>query len=102
MAELYTLGKSEVFGAQAYTVDVTGTVCLTYIKVGLWGESISLTRHFLDPNPFSLIHAGNSGGPLLDSFGRIIGVNTATFTRAGLSLLLNFFCTSLGPSDVHM
>jgi hypothetical protein len=29
MAELYTLGKSEVYGAQAYTVDVTGTVCLT-------------------------------------------------------------------------
>lgn len=29
------------------------------------------------------INAGNSGGPLLDSFGRIIGVNTATFTRAG-------------------
>jgi hypothetical protein len=60
-------------------------------------ESISLTRHFLDPNPFSLINAGNSGGPLLDSFGRIIGVNTATFTRAGLSLLLNFFRTRLGP-----
>jgi S1-C subfamily serine protease len=49
-------------------------------------ESISLTRHFLDPNPFSLIHAGNSGGPLLDSFGRIIGVNTATFTRAGTGM----------------
>ncbi|KAG0560848.1 hypothetical protein KC19_9G018600 [Ceratodon purpureus] len=29
------------------------------------------------------INAGNSGGPLLDSFGRIIGVNTATFTRSG-------------------
>jgi hypothetical protein len=38
MAELYTLGKSEVLGAQAYTVDVTGTVCLTYIKVDLWGR----------------------------------------------------------------
>ncbi|GJP59920.1 hypothetical protein CLOP_g21051, partial [Closterium sp. NIES-67] len=29
------------------------------------------------------INSGNSGGPLLDSFGRIIGVNTATFTRSG-------------------
>jgi len=32
------------------------------------------------------INAGNSGGPLLDSFGRIIGVNTATFTRAGTGM----------------
>eukprot|EP00897_Mesotaenium_endlicherianum_P005955 jgi/Mesen1/5388/ME000268S04587 len=38
------------------------------------------------------INAGNSGGPLLDSFGRAIGVNTATFTRqgSGMSSGVNF------------
>eukprot|EP00873_Tetraselmis_striata_P046665 jgi/Tetstr1/466929/TSEL_011383.t1 len=29
------------------------------------------------------ISAGNSGGALLDSFGRLVGINTATFTRRG-------------------
>lgn len=29
------------------------------------------------------INAGNSGGPLLDTFGRLVGVNTASFTRSG-------------------
>lgn len=38
------------------------------------------------------INAGNSGGPLLDSYGHVIGVNTATFTRrgTGISSGINF------------
>ncbi|XP_026665825.2 protease Do-like 5, chloroplastic isoform X4 [Phoenix dactylifera] len=38
------------------------------------------------------INAGNSGGPLIDSYGHVIGVNTATFTRKGafVSLFILF------------
>ncbi|EFH46309.1 hypothetical protein ARALYDRAFT_493027 [Arabidopsis lyrata subsp. lyrata] len=38
------------------------------------------------------INSGNSGGPLLDSYGHTIGVNTATFTRkgSGMSSGVNF------------
>ncbi|XP_055820113.1 protease Do-like 5, chloroplastic [Solanum dulcamara] len=38
------------------------------------------------------INAGNSGGPLIDSSGHVIGINTATFTRrgSGVSSGVNF------------
>ncbi|KAF5190506.1 Protease do-like 5 protein [Thalictrum thalictroides] len=32
------------------------------------------------------INTGNSGGPFIDSYGRVIGVSTSTFTRKGLGL----------------
>lgn len=35
------------------------------------------------------ILTGNSGGPLIDSHGHLIGVNTATFTRKGDEMLLH-------------
>jgi S1-C subfamily serine protease len=36
------------------------------------------------------INPGNSGGPLLDSFGRLIGVNTAIYSQSGSSAGIGF------------
>ncbi|KAK9055971.1 hypothetical protein SSX86_027058 [Deinandra increscens subsp. villosa] len=45
------------------------------------------------------INSGNSGGPLLDSHGHVIGVNTATFTRKGsLNLAVDDETTQLTSS----
>eukprot|EP00899_Mesostigma_viride_P002602 jgi/Mesvir1/12342/Mv00527-RA.1 len=46
------------------------------------------------------ISQGNSGGPLLDSSGRAIGINTATFTRkgSGMSSGVNF---AIGMDTVY-
>ncbi|KAK9806912.1 hypothetical protein WJX72_007234 [[Myrmecia] bisecta] len=45
--------------------------------------SPSGTRNYGAIQTDAAISKGNSGGPLLDSAGRLVGINTATFTRAG-------------------
>ena len=47
------------------------------------------------------ISAGNSGGPLLDSSGRVIGINTATFTRTGTVSLLHTPCCLLRLKHIY-
>lgn len=42
------------------------------------------------------INPGNSGGPLLDSSGKLIGINTAIFTRTGTSAGVGFAI----PADI--
>lgn len=42
------------------------------------------------------INPGNSGGPLLDASGRLLGINTAIFTNAGVSAGVGFAI----PADV--
>lgn len=54
------------------------------LPAGKPGDAVDDTA----PSPTNLqtdasINAGNSGGPLLDSFARLVGVSTASFTRAG-------------------
>jgi serine protease Do len=36
------------------------------------------------------INPGNSGGPLVDGLGRVVGINTAIFTRSGMSAGIGF------------
>jgi hypothetical protein len=38
--------------------------------------------HLLHVQSDASVNQGNSGGPMLDSFARLVGVNTASFTRA--------------------
>lgn len=63
------------------------------LQAGLFGFSIhcqSWTLWYMLLPYRTTVTAGNSGGPLLDSSGRLIGVNTAIFTPTGTSAGVGF------------
>lgn len=57
----------------------------TGVISGLGREIMSMTRRKITDviQTDAAINPGNSGGPLLDSAGRLVGVNTAIYSRSG-------------------
>lgn len=71
---------------------------LTTGVIGALGRTIqSMTNRYIHDviQTDAAINPGNSGGPLLDSFGRLIGVNTAIMSPSGSSAGIGFAV----PSD---
>jgi S1-C subfamily serine protease len=52
------------------------------------GHNLSVSRHMVQTD--ASINPGNSGGPLLDSYGRLIGMNTMIYSNTGGSSGVGF------------
>ena len=93
VADSDNLRVGDVVFAVGYPLGLDQSLSLGVVSgLGRASSSGSL-QHFIQTD--AAINSGNSGGPLLDSNGRLIGVNTAILSKAGGSDGIGFSVPSV-------
>ena len=88
----------DVVFAVGYPFGIDQTVSLGIISGLGRSTSADQLQDFIQTD--AAINSGNSGGPLLDSSGRLVGVNTAILSRTGGSIGIGFSVPSNLATEV--